>query len=124
MSAKSQLCKYYLGSGCRKGDSCRFGHDRFGHDRFDTACSFHKVGKCKYGDTCRFSHSEPMHDLSASRNKTCGMCLQTVLEKAIGSIRSVLCYTVNIISFVRVCSHVGIILYIMHSKPHITIIEL
>ena len=82
---RSELCKYYLGSGCNKGDSCKFGHERL-----DTACRFYKVGKCKNGDRCRFSHSEPRHDLSGSRNKTCEICLETVVEKSSGDKRSVL----------------------------------
>ena len=70
---KTELCKFYLGHACFRGDACLFSHGMsflssfyrflFAHLHADTKsvpCFFLQTrNRCAQGDQCRFSHSFP-----------------------------------------------------------------
>jgi len=63
---KTQLCRYHLSSGCRKGTTCEFAHDPVELTqppdlRRTSICKDWQEGKClATAETCRFAHGNAL----------------------------------------------------------------
>ena len=51
MNSKGSPCKYYLGGGCHRGDSCNYSHQKAA-----TICKYFLKGTCIYGNKCSLLH--------------------------------------------------------------------
>lgn len=91
------VCRYFLSGTCYEGESCPFSHDAT-RCAPDSVCRYFLRGNCFFGSSCKYEHpfieemsrshiekckreEEFSIAIERSLDKTCGICMDVVLQK-------------------------------------------
>ncbi|TRY70267.1 hypothetical protein TCAL_11375 [Tigriopus californicus] len=89
--AESQLCPFNMIGECHYGESCAYIHgDTCDYCGQDVLHPWHEGQRRKHHAICMQSHEEAMEvsfAVARSKDKTCGICMETVLDKNKGEAR-------------------------------------